>query len=103
MRAPTFLLFPVLAGCAGSSPNAAAPADRACDQAAYRVIEERVGSGDGRGHGPDVGSDEWKSVIEFRLGLRGSDATPPRESEAWCAYIEEALRMRRDTPAEKLP
>jgi hypothetical protein len=39
---------------------------------------------DGQGHGPDIGSDEWKSVIEFRLGIRGKPDLPARASEAWC-------------------
>ena len=44
-------------------------------------------TGDGQGHGPDLGSSEWRSVIEFKLGIRGDPSVPPRNSELWCAYI----------------
>jgi hypothetical protein len=43
------------------------------------------------GHGPDIGSLEWQSVIEFKLGLRGDPDVPPRGSQRWCAYIDQRL------------
>jgi hypothetical protein len=48
---------------------------------------------DGMGHGPDIGSDEWKSVVEFRLGVRGIPGTPDRSSEDWCTYIDAHIRQ----------
>ena len=48
-------------------------------------------TGDGRGHGPDVGSDEWKSVVEFKLGIRGKSDLPGRDSEAWCRLIDQLV------------
>ncbi|MDX2220701.1 MAG: MliC family protein [Burkholderiales bacterium] len=42
---------------------------------------------DAKQHGPDVGSDEWKSTIEFRLGIRGKPGIPARGTDAWCAHV----------------
>jgi hypothetical protein len=55
-------------------------------------VEQKVSSGDGAGHGPDPGSDEWKGVIEFRLGLRGQPDIPPRDSAEWCNYIDRLVK-----------
>lgn len=62
-----------------------------CSAAWYRLVEQQVTTGDGQGHGPDLGSEEWKSVIEFRLGVRGAPGVPPRDGEAWCRYIDGLL------------
>lgn len=56
----------------------------ACPAATLAQIEQQTGSGDGQGHGPDIGSDEWYGVIEFRLGLRDQPGLPARGSPAWC-------------------
>lgn len=69
-----------------------------CSQSWYRWIEQKVPTGDGQGHGPDVGSDEWKSVVEFKLGLRGKPDVPGRDSETWCRYIDQAVRGNRMPP-----
>jgi len=66
----------------------AAQAQPMCTDAWYRTVEQQVTSGDGQGHGPDVGSDEWKSVIEFKLGVRGRAGVPGRDTDAWCRYID---------------
>lgn len=58
---------------------------------ALRPTLALVSSGDGMGHGPDTGSDEWKSVIEFKLGVRGNAEVPDRSTGAWCSYIDEHL------------
>jgi uncharacterized protein len=65
-------------------PQAGTP----CSDAWYRSIEGKVATGDGQGHGPDIGSDEWKSVVEFKLGIRGEPDLPGRGSEAWCRHID---------------
>ena len=65
-----------------------------CSDDWNRYVEEELVSGDGHGHGPDLGSDEWKSVIEFRLGVRGQADVPARNSEAWCLYIDRLVRAR---------
>ncbi len=80
-----------------------APATRpdvpaSCSNKLYKWIESRIQSGDGMGHGPDIGSTEWKSVIEFKLGLRGDSEIPDIGSNAWCGFIEEQLRRAGTTP-----
>ncbi|WP_245000477.1 MliC family protein [Marinobacter daepoensis] len=83
------------AGCAnlsGGSPEPELSANGLCSEAWYEAIEHRVPTGDGQGHGPDIGSDEWKSVIEFRLGIRGQAGVPARDTDAWCRYIESLVQ-----------
>ncbi len=63
-----------------------------CSTNWQRYVEANLPSGDGAGHGPDLGSAEWRSVIEFHLGLRGDPALAPRESDAWCQQIDAALQ-----------
>lgn len=75
-----------LYGCSEqSSPSASATP---CSPSWFEAVEAKVGTGDGQGHGPDVGSSEWRSVVEFRLGVRGDEAVPNSESQAWCDYID---------------
>lgn len=81
----TYLILPVailLSACQTLPP---------CNTAEYQQIEQRVNSTDGAGHGPDVGSEEWQSVIEFRLGVRGNPEVPARDSDEWCRFIEQQL------------
>jgi hypothetical protein len=59
-----------------------------CTEEWYQFVEHKLVSGDGQGHGPDIGSDEWKSVIEFKLGIRGQPNLPDRDSEDWCQLID---------------
>jgi hypothetical protein len=65
-----------------------------CTDSWERFINDNVPTGDGRGHGPDLGSDEWKSVVEFKLGIRGDSNIPQRDTKAWCAYIDKLLRNK---------
>ena len=53
-----------------------------CDSQTLGTIERQVPTGDGRGHGPDVGSAEWYSVVEFRLGVRDAPGVPERGTQA---------------------
>ena len=62
-----------------------------CSAQWQRAADNALTTGDGQGHGPDVGSDEWKSVIEFRLGVRGDADVPDRQSKEWCLYVEQRL------------
>lgn len=71
-----------------------------CTQEWYRFIEEKVATGDGQGHGPDLGSDEWQSVVEFKLGIRGEAGVPQRNSDAWCSSIDQRVRSNRMEEAE---
>jgi hypothetical protein len=58
-----------------------------CSNRLYAWIESHIQSGDSMGHGPDVGSAEWTSVIQFKLGLRGDPQVPDIDSNAWCGFI----------------
>ncbi|MGP0594069.1 MliC family protein [Nitrospira sp. T9] len=66
-----------------------------CSDLWYRVIEENVATIDKQGHGPDIGSDEWKSVIEFKLGIRDKPDVPSRDTEAWCRHIDQMVLENR--------
>jgi len=85
----------VTTGCAsaGDTANAAMESGVYCSDTWYRSVERKLTTGDGRGHGPDVGSDEWKSVVEFKLGIRGKQDIPRRDSEAWCHYIDQVIEV----------
>jgi uncharacterized protein len=82
-------------GSDASGPQAASP----CSDAWYRTIEAKLPTGDGQGHGPDLGSEEWKSVVEFKLGIRGKPGVPARDSAAWCTYIDHIAMVGGATPA----
>ena len=69
-------------------------ADSPCSGPWYRRVEASLMTGDGQGHGPDIGSDEWKSVVEFRLGLRGQAGVPARDTAAWCDYVQQRIDAR---------
>jgi len=59
-----------------------------CSNAWYILVEEQVVTGDKQGHGPDMGSIEWRSVVEFKLGIRGNKYNPSLTSRQWCKYID---------------
>jgi hypothetical protein len=66
-----------------------------CSEPWYSYIDGLVVTGDGAGHGPDIGSDEWQSVVEFKLEMRGDPRVPDRTSRAWCEFIDELVAKRR--------
>jgi len=66
--------------------------DSFCTQEWYQFVEKKVATGVGQGHGPDLGSGEWQSVVEFKLGIRGIVDVPQRNSDAWCRYIDRIVR-----------
>ena len=70
--------------------EAAAPKPN-CGDDWYALVESKLPTGDGAGHGPDPGSDEWRSVVEFRLGIRGDATVPDRSTPDWCKYIDTQL------------
>ncbi len=86
------VLLMVAAGSAYAGDSRIPETALICSESWYRAIEERFPTGDGHGHGPDVGSEEWKSVIEFKLGIRGEPNIPGRASPAWCQYIDRLVR-----------
>lgn len=74
----------LLLGCGEATPEP-------CTPDWNLAVESQLGTGDGRGHGPDLGSMEWRSVIEFKLGIRGQSDVPARDSEAWCEFIDRKI------------
>jgi hypothetical protein len=77
----------VLAGCSNTKPEKLKT--NACSNKWYLIVEGKVMTADNHGHGPDMGSNEWRSVVEFRLGIRGNEQNPPLGSEQWCEYIND--------------
>ena len=71
---------------AGSNPGTP------CSDEWNRFVDQKIISGDGQGHGPDLGSDEWKGVVEFKLGIRGQAGLPARDSDDWCQLIDRLVR-----------
>lgn len=81
--------------------SARAAENRVCSPGWYREIEKKVPTGDAQAHGPDIGSDEWKSVVEFKLGVRGRPDVPKRGSEEWCRYIDGLIGLNTSILPEK--
>ena len=79
-------LFNLVLGCAISDESGVRK--NICTSDWYSLVEKQVPTGDGRGHGPDLGSSEWRSVVEFKLGIRGNPYIPPRHTDQWCDYID---------------
>ncbi|KEQ17120.1 hypothetical protein [Endozoicomonas numazuensis] len=79
----------ILAGCSSQK----GPKQRSlCSESWYEYVESRVPTGDGMGHGPDLGSMEWRSVVEFKLGLRDQNLLPDRSNDSWCTSIDQFLK-----------
>ncbi|MBT8077142.1 MAG: hypothetical protein KJO31_01135 [Gammaproteobacteria bacterium] len=87
VRSTVFLGLLMLAACG--------PAPEPCSTEWMSWVDATVTTSDKEGHGPDVGSDEWRSVVEFRLGLRGDAAVPRGNADAWCRYVDKAIKDRR--------
>lgn len=86
MIARNLLTITLMAGCATALAGAEAGAP--CSDEWNRQVDAKVITGDGQGHGPDIGSDEWKSVVEFKLGIRDQPDLPDRGSDDWCQLID---------------
>jgi len=85
---PIFLVLALLSACAGSTDL------KPCSPEWFQFVDKALVSGDGQGHGPDLGSEEWRSVIEFKLGIRGQADLPSRDSEDWCQLIDRLVKER---------
>ena len=94
------ILFAAVGAQASDEHFSPAKAEIPCSDAWYRFIAETVTASDSHGHGPDVGSDEWKSVIEFKLGIRDKPDLPDRDSEAWCRHIDRIIREKSTESSE---
>ncbi len=58
-----------------------------CTKDWYSVVNKKISTGDSHGHGPDLGSSEWRSVVEFKLNIRDNPEVPPTDTDQWCEYI----------------
>jgi uncharacterized protein len=90
-RLALFLLVIVVSARAGDAWQSGPQAGDSCSDTWYQSVEARIATGDGLGHGPDIGSGEWQAVIEFKLGIRDKENLPARDSHAWCSYIEQII------------
>ncbi|WP_095048495.1 MliC family protein [Pseudomonas sp. Irchel s3h9] len=68
-----------------------AQAQSLCSTTWYQSVEKVLHTADTQGHGSDLGSNEWKSVIEFKLGVRDRPDVPERSSEQWCQYVDQQI------------
>lgn len=91
-RNATLWLSVILLLAACDEAGEISPGPEPCTEEWQQWVELRVTTGDGHGHGPDIGSDEWQSVVEFKLGIRGDPAVPPRDTDEWCGYIDKQVR-----------
>ncbi len=87
LRITFCLIVTVNFSCASSSGNQTN--SQACTNEWFLFVEEQIPTGDGQGHGPDLGSAEWRSTIEFKLGIRDDPSVPPLDSIQWCNYVNE--------------
>lgn len=72
-----------------------------CAPAWQQRVDAQLVTADPQVHGPDLGSAEWQSVVEFKLGLRGMAEVPAPDSTAWCDFIDAQIQ-RRAAPATGL-
>ena len=85
-RLATSLAVVVLSACTvevDQSTNGQAP----CSAETYELIENHIKISDAEGHGPDLGSSEWMSAVERRLGVDEDVSAPHEGTQAWCAYV----------------
>lgn len=88
-------LFLGLAACSGSLLRDEQERPELCSARWFGYVEQRVKVSDEQGHGPDIGSSEWMSAVEFKLGIRGEEQVPAQKSRAWCAYVDSMLHKSR--------
>lgn len=88
------LILAVSIQCGCTSPQTGETGPEPCSDEWNEMLESRLPTGDSMGHGPDIGSGEWQSVVEFKLGIRGDPDVPDPGSPEWCAYIDDAMRSR---------
>lgn len=71
----------------------------ACSPTWYRYVESQLSTQDSQGHGPDIGSQEWQSVVEFKLAIDRAESTPgvipAKTSPQWCQFIQQQLDNQR--------
>lgn len=70
-----------------------------CSAEWFHYVEGQLHSLDQEGHGPDLGSTEWQSVVEFKLDLVKQSDIPKKSTPQWCEYIQIQLNERRKLPS----
>lgn len=88
-----FLSLVLVATCvrAGDEKSVDPASKQLCTDVWYQSIDKQIATSAVGKHGPEVGSDEWKSVVELKLSVRGKGDVPERSSESWCRYIDELV------------
>ena len=94
IRCISILLLCLQCGCTSSDIDKQHP--EPCSDEWNRLVDSRFPTGDGLGHGPDIGGQEWKSVVEFKLGIRGNADVPDLDSPQWCNYIDDYINRHGD-------
>jgi len=92
----------MLAACAASVPSrmpdslvANEPETMNWDDWA-KWVDKQHSVGDGRGHGPDIGSSEWAGALDRRLGISDEAGHgPDLGSEEWRLAVERKLHESR--------
>lgn len=85
------LTLVLLCSCRSQSPEP-------CSSQWQAQVDAQLHTGDGQGHGPDLGSKEWQSVVTFKLGLRDHADLPTLGTHDWCVFIDRQLAARRTGP-----
>ncbi|NQZ30511.1 MAG: hypothetical protein HRU06_04510 [Oceanospirillaceae bacterium] len=75
----------LLSSCASTFDDYANAQD--CTEQWYNLVEQQLSMSDAAGHGPDLGSDEWRSAVEMELQITENNNLPAIESETWCSFI----------------
>ena len=88
------MLLPLLLAATGVPAGGASGVPEPCTDEWNRFVDGKIATADGQGHGPDLGSDEWKGAVEFKLGVRGQPGVPARDTGDWCEYIDRLVRVR---------
>lgn len=92
----TLLIVALIMSCSCSSlsevPSSELGAQVSCGEQWYRDVEEVLHISDAQAHGPDLGSEEWRSAVEFKLHLGAVDRLPTKNSQQWCDYIASKIQ-----------
>lgn len=62
-----------------------------CSPQWYQLADKKLSISDEDGHGPDLGSLEWRSAVEFKLDLKNVSDKPEKSSMQWCEYIDKSM------------
>ena len=77
-----------LAACDSAVLESKETVPKLCTAPWFEYVEAKVAVTDEHGHGPDIGGEEWRWVVERKLGIDESEDSSASLSEAWCEYIQ---------------